>query len=195
MDVVYPVCCGLDVHKRLLVACLMKSSPDGKPRPLLRKFGTTTGEILALRDWLRAEGCPVVAMESTGPFWKPIWNLLEEDAFELILVNPQHIKAYADRKTDAKDSEWIAQLLRHGLLKGSFVPDRAQRELRELTRYRTKLIEERASEVNRVQKVLEGANIKLASVVSDIMGVSARAMLAALLAGTSEPAEMAELAK
>lgn len=195
MDVVYPVCCGVDVHKRLLVACLVKSGPDGKPLSQLRKFGTTTGEILALREWLRAESCPVVAMESTGPFWKPIWNLLEEDAFELILVNPQHIKAYADRKTDAKDSEWIAQLLRHGLLKGSFVPDRAQRELRELTRYRTKLIEERASEVNRVQKVLEGANIKLASVVSDIMGVSARAMLQALCAGNRDPETMAELAK
>jgi transposase len=195
MEVVYPVCCGLDVHKRLLVACLLRTGPEGKPVSRVRKFGTTTGDILALRDWLLREGCPVVAMESTGPFWKPVWNLLEGDALELVLVNPAHIKAYADRKTDAKDSEWIAQLLRHGLLRASFVPDRAQRELRELTRYRAKLIGERASEANRIQKVLEGANIKLASVVTDILGVSARAMIEALCAGSRDPAALAELAR
>jgi transposase len=194
MDVVNPRCCGLDVHKQLLVACLIVPGADGEPEKEIRRFGTMTADLRELRDWLLAEGCRVVATESTGPYWKPVWNALE-DSFSLVLVNPQHMKAIPGRKTDQKDSEWIAELLRHGLLKASFVPERFQRELRELTRYRTKLVEERSAEVNRVQKILEGANLKLASVATDIMGVSARAMLAALLAGDTDPAALAALAK
>jgi transposase len=194
MEVVNPRCCGLDVHKQLVVACLIVPGPDGAPAKEIRRFGTMTADLKELRDWLLAKGCAVVAMESSGPYWKPVWNLLEH-SFSLVLVNPQHMKAIPGRKTDQKDSEWIAELLRHGLLKASFVPERLQRELRELTRYRTKLIEERSAEVNRVQKILEGANLKLASVVTDITGVSARAMLAALLAGVRDPAALAELAK
>jgi len=194
MEVVNPRCCGLDVHKQLVVACLIVPGPDGAPVKEIRRFGTMTADLRELRDWLLASSCAVVAMESSGPYWKPVWNVLE-DSFSLVLVNPQHMKAIPGRKTDQKDSEWIAELLRHGLLKASFVPERLQRELRELTRYRTKLIEERSAEVNRVQKILEGANIKLASVATDIMGVSARAMLAALAAGATDPAALAELAK
>jgi transposase len=194
MDVVNPRCCGLDVHKQLVVACLIVPGPDGKPEREIRRFGAMTADLRELRDWLVAKGCAVVAMESSGPYWKPVWNLLEH-SFSLVLVNPQHMKAIPGRKTDQKDSEWIAELLRHGLLKASFVPERFQRELRELTRYRTKLVEERSAEVNRVQKILEGANLKLASVATDIMGVSARAMLQALLAGQADPAALAELAK
>jgi transposase len=194
MEVVNPRCCGLDVHKRLVVACLIVPGPDGAPMKEIRRFGAMTADLRELRDWLVAAGCAVVAMESTGPYWKPVWNVLE-DSFALVLVNPQHMKAIPGRKTDQKDSEWVAELLRHGLLKASFVPERFQRELRELTRYRTRLVEERSAEVNRVQKILEGANLKLASVATDIMGVSARAMLAALVAGTTDPAALAALAK
>jgi transposase len=194
MDAVNPRCCGLDVHKRLVVACLIVPGPDGAPVKEVRRFGAMTADLRELRDWLVAKGCRVVAMESSGPYWKPVWNVLE-DSFSLVLVNPQHMKAIPGRKTDQKDSEWLAELLRHGLLKASFVPERFQRELRELTRYRTRLVEERSAEVNRVQKILEGANLKLASVATDIMGVSARAMLAALLAGATDPAALAELAK
>jgi transposase len=194
MEIVNARCCGLDVHKRTVVACLVVPGPDGAPAREVCRFGAMTADLRGLRDWLLARGCAVVAMESTGPYWKPVWNLLE-DSFALVLVNPQHMKAIPGRKTDQKDCEWLAELLRHGLLKPSFVPERLQRELRELVRYRTKLIEERAAEVNRVQKVLEGANLKLASVASDIMGVSARAMLAALLAGEADPAALASLAK
>ncbi len=158
MEVVHERCCGLDIHKKLVVACLIVPGPGGKPTKEVRSFGTMTDELLALGDWLAAAGCTHVAMESTGVYWKPIYNLLE-GAFELLLVNAQHIKAVPGRKTDVKDCEWIADLLRHGLLKPSFVPDRPQRELRELTRYRTALIRERSSEVNRLQKTLEGANI------------------------------------
>jgi len=153
-----------------------------------------TDEILKLSDWLASSGCTQVAMESTGVYWKPIYNLLEGD-FELLLVNAKHIKLVPGRKTDVKDCEWIADLLRHGLLKGSFVPDRPQRELRELTRYRTSLVRERSAEVNRLQKTLEGANIKLTSVATDIMGRSGREMLEALVAGSSDVAAVAQLAK
>jgi transposase len=194
VEVVYERCCGLDIHKKLVVACLIAPGSGGKLTKEVRSFGTMTTDLLALADWLAAAGCTHVAMESTGVYWKPLYNLLE-DQFTLLLVNAQHIKAVPGRKTDVKDCEWIADLLRHGLLKPSFVPDRPQRELRELTRYRTSLVRERSAEINRLQKTLEGANIKLASVATDIMGKSGRAILAALVAGTTDPAVLADLAK
>ncbi len=189
MEVVYERCCGLDIHKRMVVACVL--TPGRKE---VRTFGTMTGDLLRMSDWLSESGVTHVAMESTGVYWKPVWNLLE-GSFELLLVNAAHIKAVPGRKTDVKDAEWIADLLRHGLLRGSFVPDRERRELRELVRYRTSLIRERTSEVNRLQKVLEGANIKLASVATDIMGVSGRTMLRALVAGDADAAALANLAQ
>ncbi len=194
MDVVYERCCGLDLHKRTVVACLILPGVGGKPQKEIRTFGTMTADLLELADWLTSTGCTHVAMESTGVFWKPIYNLLEEQ-FTLLLVNAQHIKAVPGRKTDVKDCEWIADLLRHGLLRPSFVPDRPQRELRELTRYRTTLVRERSAEVNRLQKTLEGANIKLAAVASNIVGRSGREMLKALVAGAAEPAALAQLAR
>ncbi len=194
MDILYPCCCGLDIHKRNVTACLIDSDRKGRSRKEVRTFGTMTDELLALADWLAAAGCTHVAMESTGVYWKPIYNLLEAN-FTLLLVNAQHIKAVPGRKTDARDCEWIADLLQHGLLRGSFIPTREHRELRELVRYRTALVRERADEVNRLQKTLEGANIKLASVATDIMGKSGRAMLAGLVDGTSDPATLAALAK
>ena len=194
MDVLYPRCCGLDVHKRSVVACLITPGPDATPTKAIRTFGTMTEDLLALADWLLAAGCTHVAMESTGVYWKPIYNLLE-DSFELLLANARHIKAVPGRKTDVRDCEWIADLLRHGLLTASFVPDRAQRELRDLTRYRTSLVRERTAEANRLQKTLEGANIKLAAVATDILGKSGREILAALVAGTTDAAAMAELAR
>ncbi|HEX2290417.1 MAG TPA: IS110 family transposase, partial [Pseudonocardiaceae bacterium] len=194
MDIIYERCCGLDIHKRSVVACLIVPGPAGTPHKEIRTFGTMTDDLLALADWLGEHAVTHVAMESTGVYWQPIYNLLE-GSFALVLVNARHIKAVPGRKTDVRDCEWLADLLRHGLLRASFVPDRPQRELRELTRYRTSLIRERAAEVNRLQKTLEGANIKLASVATDIMGASGRAMLAALLAGTTDARTLAELAK
>src|SRR5712691_10742927 len=194
MDVVYPRCCGIDIHKKTAVACVIVSETKGPPHKQIRTFGTMTDDLLALADWLATEGVTHVAMESTGVYWKAPFNLLEGQ-YEVILANAQHIKAVPGRKTDVHDAEWIADLLRHGLLKASFIPDRPQRELRELTRYRTSLVRERAAEVNRVQKVLEGANIKLAAVASDIGGVSGRQILAALIAGQTEAEELAQLAK
>ncbi len=194
MEIVYERCCGLDVHKRTVVACLLVPGPAGAPSREIQTFGTMTRDLLALSDWLAAAGCTHVAMESTGVFWKPIYNLLEGN-FELVVVNAQHIKAVPGRKTDVRDAEWIADLLRHGLLRASFIPDRSQRELRELTRYRTTLIHDRANEVNRLQKVLEGANIKLASVATDILGKSGRDMLEALVGGASDSALLAQLAR
>jgi transposase len=191
MNVLYERCCGLDIHKKSVVACLI--TPTHKQ---IRTFGTMTPDILKMADWLHSEECTHVAMESTGVFWKPIYNLLEaEGEFALLVVNAQHIKAVPGRKTDVKDSEWIADLLRHGLLRASFIPDREQRDLRELTRYRTTLVRERADTINRLHKVLEDANIKLAGVATDITGVSARSMLEALLSGQSDPAVLADLAK
>ena len=194
MEVVHRRCCGLDVHKKSVVACVLLSDPSGPPQREVRTFGTFTHEVLALADWLAEQEVTHIALESTGVYWKPIWNLLE-DRFALLLVNPRHIKAVPGRKTDVHDAEWLAELLRHGLLTASFVPDRAQRELRELTRYRTSLINERSAAVNRLQKTLEGANIKLASVASDVLGVSSRQMLAAVVQGTTlEASALAELA-
>ncbi len=169
MHVVYERCCGMDVHKASVVACLLLTERDGRTRKEVRTFGTMTADILALADWLLDAGCTHVAMESTGVYWKPIWNLLE-GSFTLLLVNARHIKAVPGRKTDVRDSEWIADLLQHGLLRPSFVPPRPQRELRELVRYRTTLVRERAAEVNRLQKTLEGANIKLAAVAGNVVG-------------------------
>jgi len=186
--------CGMDVHKKSVVACLVISGPTGRVHKETRTFGTTTPEILALGDWLRASECSHVAMESTGVYWRPIYNLLE-DEFTLLVVNATHVRTVPGRKTDVKDAEWLADLLRHGLLKPSFVPSTPQRALRELTRYRATLIHDRARCANRVQKVLEDTNIKLASVVSAIQGVSARAMLAALLAGETNPELLADLAR
>jgi transposase len=195
MDVVHPRCCGLDVHKQTVVACVLLSEPTGgPPQRTVRTFGTMTDELLALADWLAAEGVTHVAMEATGSYWKPIWNLLES-SFDLLLANAQHIKAVPGRKTDVKDAEWIADLLRHGLLRPSFVPDRAQRELRELTRYRTSLVQERAAEASRLQKTLEGANLKLGDVASNVLGRSARAMLEQLVAGQADVGVLAQLAR
>jgi len=193
MELVHRCCCGLDVHKQTVVACLLRAGTDGRRRKELRTFGTMTDDLLALADWLRAASCTQVAMESTGVYWKPVYNLLEGQCVVLV-VNAQHIKAVPGRKTDLKDAEWIADLLQHGLLRGSFIPDRPQRELRDLTRTRTTLIDERTAVINRVQKVLEDANIKLAGVATNVVGVSGRAMLAALLEGTTDPAALAELA-
>jgi transposase len=194
LDVIYERCCGLDVHKRTVVACLIVAGTHGEPRKEIRTFGTMTQDLLELSDWLAAAGCTHVAMESTGVYWKPIYNLLEE-AFTPLLINARHIKVVPGRKTDVKDCEWIADLLRHGLLRASFVPERPQRELRELGRYRTALVRERAAEVSRLQKTLEGANIKLASVATDIMGKSGRQMLKALIGGSTDASEMAQLAR
>ena len=194
MDVLHRCCCGLDVHKDTVVACLLRVAPDGRRSKELRRFDTMTDGLLALADWLHAAGCTHVAMESTGVYWKPIYNLLE-DSITLLLANARHMKAVPGRKTDVRDCEWIADLLRHGLLKASNVPGRPQRELRELTRYRTALVRERTAAINRLQKTLEGANIKLASVASDIMGKSGRAMLAALVSGTTDTASLAQLAR
>jgi transposase len=187
MDRIYRRCCGLDVHKKTVSAC---ARVDG--REMIEAFGTSTRELLRLGDWLAGHGVTIVAMESTGVFWKPVWNLLEE-RFELMLVNAHHIKQVPGRKTDVKDCQWIAQLLEHGLLRASFVPPRPQRELRDLTRQRTQLLGDRARVVNRVHKTLEDANIKLASVATDITGKSGRAILDALIEAKLSPEQMAEL--
>jgi transposase len=195
MDVVNPVCCGLDIHQARISACLLRTGPDGQVQKELRSFGTMTRDLEQLAAWLEVAGCPIVAMESTGVYWQPIWNILEA-RLELLLVNARHVKAVPGRKTDVRDSEWLAELLRHGLLRGSFVPDREQRELRELSRYRTALIRLRVDEVNRLQKTLESANLKLASVASSVVGVSAREMLRRLMADDgATPAALAELAR
>lgn len=193
MEVLYTHCCGLDVHKKSVAACLITPGAGTRVRKEIRTFGTMTPDLLALADWLAQAGCTHVAMESTGVYWQPIWNLLEGQ-FELLLVNPQHIKAVPGRKSDVRDCEWLANLLRHGLVQSSFVPERDLRELRASTRYRSSLVRERTAEVNRLQKTLEGANIKLASVVSDVTGVSARAMLEQLLAGEQDAAALVQLA-
>lgn len=193
MQILYGHCCGLDIHKKVIVACLVTTDPSGQVSKTVQSFGTMTADLLALSDWLAAAACTHVAMESTGVYWKPVYNLLE-DRFTLLLANARHIKAVPGRKTDVRDCEWIADLLRHGLLQPSFVPGRSQRELRELTRYRTSLVQERTREANRLQKTLEGANLKLGDVASDVLGVSGRAMLTALVAGTTDAAVLADLA-
>jgi transposase len=194
MQVLYPCCCGLDIHKKFVVACVMTTNAEGQVQKESRTFSTMTKDLLALLDWLQAAGCTHVAMESTGSYWRPVYNLLEGQ-FTLLVGNAYHMKTVPGRKTDVKDAEWIADLLRHGLIRGSFIPAPAQRQLRDLTRYRTHLVEERARLTNRLQTVLEDANVKLASVVTAIRGVSARAILAAVIAGETDPVALAELAR
>jgi transposase len=194
MDILYACCAGLDVHKETVVVTVRRRLDNGKVHQQTRTYGTMTVQLLELADWLEAQGVTHLAMESTGVYWKPIWNLLE-DRFQILLVNAQHIKHVPGRKTDVTDSEWIAQLLQCGLLRGSFVPPAPQRALRELTRQRRQLVHAKASVANRIQKVLEDANIKLGSVASDVLGVSGRDMLRALVAGETDPAKLAELAR
>lgn len=194
MEVVYTRCCGLDIHKTFVMACLIRPTVEGGR--LIRRFETTTPQLETLRDWLRAERCEAIALESTGVYWKPVYHVLEPDApWFLVLVNTRHLKLVPGRKTDVQDAEWIAQLLQHGLLRGSVVPPRAQRELRNLTRYRTTLVQERARVINRLQKVLEDANLKLGDVVTDVMGVSSRAMLTALADGETAVDRLVGLAQ
>ncbi len=178
MDKVYDKCCGIDVHKKLIVACFKCGNKQE-----LREFGATTRELLELASWLNEGNCEMVAMESTASYWKPLYNILESSDLKAMVVNARHMKAVPGRKTDAKDAEWIADLLQHGLLQASYIPDKDQRELRELVRYRKSLVEERNRELNRLQKMLEGANIKLSGTVSDINGKSARSILEYLLTG------------
>lgn len=190
MDVIIERACGMDVHKDNITACII--TPEGKE---IKTFSTKTIYLIELVDWVKEHRCTHVAMESTSVYWKPIVNILEAEDIEFLVVNAQHIKSVPGRKTDVKDAEWIAKLLRHGLLNASYIPDREQRELRELVRYRRSIIEERARQHNRIQKVLEGANIKLGSVVSDIMGVSARDMLNAIANGEENPEILANFAR
>jgi transposase len=194
MRAIYERVAGLDVHKKVIVACIRVLLPNGESQMEKRNFGTMTADLLALSDWLLGHEISHVAMESTGEYWKPVFNILENN-FEVIIVNAQHISKVPGRKTDQSDAEWIAELMQYGLLKASFVPPLGQRELRELTRYRSTFVRERATLSNRVQKVLESANIKLASVASNVLGVSGRAMLNALIEGQATPSQMAELAK
>ena len=186
--------CGLDVHQATVVACLLIVRNDGRVQKQMRTFGTTTRELVSLREWLLSEGCTHLAMESTGVYWKPVYALLE-GALHIVVANAQHVKKVPGRKTDVKDAEWLADLLCHGLLRPSFVPPQPIRELRDLTRYRRKLVESQAAERNRLLKLLETANIKLSSVATDVFGVSGRLMLRALIEGKATPQEMAELAK
>ncbi len=194
MDVVHARYCGLDIHTKTVVACVLITRDDGTVRRTTQTFKTMTADLLALRDWLDHLDVTHVAMESTGVYWRPVYNVLEE-GHTLLLVNAQHIKAVPGRKTDVKDSEWLADLLRHGLLRPSFIPPAPIRALRELTRYRKTLVQERAAEVNRLQKVLESANLKLSLVASDILGVSGRDMLDAIVGGEQDAAVLADLAR
>ena len=194
MELVYDRCCALDVHKRQVTACVHVPDRKGKRTELRAEFQTMTPDLLAMRDWLKGLGVSCIAMEATGVYWKPVYYLLEDD-FELLLVNAQHVKNVPGRKTDVADAQWLCQLLEHGLLRASFVPPKPIRELRDLTRYRKSLVWERAREANRLQKLLEDANIKLSDVASDVLGASGRAMLAALCGGNNDPAALAELAR
>ncbi|BFH59971.1 IS110 family transposase [Paenibacillus azoreducens] len=190
MEVLIERCCGLDVHKKSITACII--TPQGKE---IRTFATMTRNLIELVDWVKQHRCTHVAMESTGDYWKPIYNLLELEELKPMVVNAQHIKSVPGRKTDVKDAEWIAKLLRHGLVQGSYIPDRDQRELREVIRYRRSIIEERTREANRLQKVLEGGNIKLSSVASNVLGVSGRNMLEAIINGETDVSVLADFAQ
>jgi len=194
MEILYRCCAGLDVHKKTLVACVRRIDAAGKAHQAVRTFGTMTCHLLALSDWLAEQGVEQVAMESTGVYWKPVFNILE-GRLAVMLVNAQHIKQVPGRKTDVKDCAWIAQLLQHGLLRASFVPPPPLRELRDLTRQRAQLVAEKATAANRIQKVLEDANIKLASVATDVLGVSGRDMLEAIIAGEDDAEKLADLAR
>lgn len=190
MKKVYDNCCGIDVHKKLMVACFI----HGREQEL-REFGATTKELLELADWLHKGGCQMIAMESTASYWKPLYNILESTGLNAIVVNAQHMKAVPGRKTDAKDAEWIADLLQHGLLQASYIPDKAQRELRELVGYRKSLVADKSRELNRLQKMLEGANIKLSGSVAEINGMSSRKILEVILSGEKMDAEKLEQMK
>jgi len=194
MELIHERCCGVDVHKRTVVACIRIREAEGGTHKEIKTFSTMTFDLLILRDWLTANKVTHVAMESTGVYWKPVYNMIE-DQFNVLLVNAHHIKALPGRKTDVKDCEWIADLLAHGLIKGSFIPPEPIRDLRDLTRYRKSLIDERIREVNRLHKLLESANIKLASVATDVMGASGKDMLLALLGGNADPEILADLAR
>ena len=194
MQVLYPRCAGLDVHKKTVVACVMLTAPDGTVQQHSQTFLTMTADLLALADWLGGYGVTHVALERSGVYWHPVFNLLEEH-HTIILVNPQHMKAVPGRKTDVKDAAWIADLLRHGLLRPSFIPPKPIRDLRDLMRYRKTLVQARSQEINRLQKVLEGANIKLAAVATDVLGKSGRDMLEALVGGAQDAEALAELAR
>ena len=176
MDVIYQRCCGVDVHKKVLVVCLL----SGKEKEI-RSYGTSTDDLLALLEWLKENDCEAVAMESTASYWKPLYNVLEASDMNVIVANPQHIKNVPGKKTDVKDAEWIADLLRHGLIQASFIPDKPQRELREQLKYRQSLVWNRTAELNRLQKMLEGGNIKLSGTVSNILGKSSRVLLEGIL--------------
>src|SRR5712692_7143778 len=193
MEVIHPRCCGIDIHKESVVTCL-RLQEGRRAKTEVRRFGTTTAELLRLHEWLSHAGCTHVAMESTSVYWKPVFNLLE-GSFEVVLANAYHIKAVPGRKTDVKDCEWIANLLAHGLIRASFIPPPPIRDLRDLTRHRKSLVRDRVKATNRVHKLLETANIKLANVVADVLGVSGRAMLDALVAGDTDPERLAKLAK
>jgi transposase len=194
MQVLYPRCCGLDIHQKMVVACVLLTDLDGTSQRFVRTFGTMTADLLALGDWLEFHAVTHVAMESTGVLWRPVFNVLEEGR-TLILVNAQHSKAVPGRKTDVKDSEWLADLLRHGLLRPSFIPPQPIRVLRDLTRYRKSLVELRTQEINRLHKVLETANLKLGAVATNVVGVSGRRMLRAVQAGEADAGALADLAK
>ena len=194
MEVVHRRCVGLDVHKKSIVACRITPKEGGGWQKDIRKFGTMTGDLLELADWLRAAGITQAAMESTGVYWKPVFNILESE-FAVMVVNAHHIKHVPGRKTDINDAQWIAELLQHGLITGSYIPERPQRDLRDLIRYRTSLMQDRTKEANRVQKVLEDANIKLSSVASNVLGVSGRDMLEAIVRGVDDPEALAQLAR
>jgi transposase len=194
MENVFLHCAGLDVHKESVEACVRGMEPSGQGHQQTRHWGTMTRDILGMADWMAAQGVTHVAMESTAVYWKPIYNILES-RFTVLLVNARHLKQVPGRKSDIRDCQWIAQLLQHGLLRGSFVPPRAQRELRDLTRHRTQLVEEKTRTSNRIEKVLEDANIKLGSVASEVLGVSGRAMIQALMEGEEDPAKLADRAQ
>jgi transposase len=183
LQVIFHRVCGLDVHKKVVVACLRILDPSGQVRTEIRRFGTMTRELREVLAWLKREHVTHVAMESTGVFWKPVYNILDGNGMEVWVINAQHLKKVPGRKTDVTDAEWIAQLLQCGLLRPSFVPDRTQRDLRDLTRQRTRLVQQRVTVTNRIHKVLEDANIKLAAVASDALGTSGRAMIAAIIGG------------
>ncbi len=192
MEVLYQHCAGLDVHKKTVAACILHSAAGGRTHRELRSFGTMVEELEKLCDWLLEQGCECAGMEATGVYWKPVYNVLEGH-LKLVVANAEHIKAVPGRKTDVKDAEWIADLVRHGLVRASFIPERPQRELRELTRLRAAFVQDRSRAVNRLQKSLEGANIKLASVLSDVTGVSGQRILDALLDGEDDPEVLAGL--
>jgi transposase len=193
MEILHPRCCGLDVHKQTVVACV-RLVIDGKVVKEVRTFGTTTASLMSLSEWLTETQCTHVAMEATGVYWKPVWHILSDGGFELVLGNAAHIKNVPGRKSDVKDADWISDLLAHGLIRASFVPDTQTQEMRTLLRTRKQLVHEKSSHILRIQKTLEDANIKLDSVITDIIGLSGRKMIEALIAGQTDPAKLARLA-